>query len=158
LLLHAHATSSDIDTVYIHGEAQAKSHSLRHPNLLANQQIRAQHQPPPLRADATLMRLMLANVQYSYSQNSQRGGFLLPSVLLSGFTSRVLVWPLLPSLQHFGAHLDQPILGVAVRERGNGFNGFVNVVLRQSTGLLEAGAGEDDFAGLYRLVQSPRFR
>lgn len=81
-----------------------------------------------------------------------KGGFLLPSVLLSGLTSRDLLWPLLPSLQHLGAHLDQPILGFAIGERGDGFNGLVNVVLRQSTGLLEAGAGEDDFAGLYRLV------
>lgn len=72
---------------------------------------------------------MLANVQYSYKKKSPNLALLSP-------------------LQDLGAHLNQSILRVAVRERRNGFNGLVDIVLGQGARLLETGAGEYDFTRL----------
>jgi hypothetical protein len=55
---------------------------------------------------------------------------------------------LLSPLQHLGAHLDQPVLSLAVGERRNGGNGLVDVVFCQRAGLRKAGAGEYDIASL----------
>ena len=55
---------------------------------------------------------------------------------------------LLSPLQHLSAHLNQPILGLALGERRYRLDGLIDVVLGQGAGLLEAGGREYDLAGL----------
>lgn len=56
---------------------------------------------------------------------------------------------LLPSAHGLLAHINQPGLGVAVREIADGCNCFVGVVLSQETGLLDTVALVDKLASLY---------
>lgn len=55
---------------------------------------------------------------------------------------------LLSPLQHLGAHLNQPVLSLAVGEWRNGGNGLVDIVFRQRAGLRKASAGKYDIASL----------
>lgn len=61
---------------------------------------------------------------------------------------------LLLSLQRLLGHLDQPVLGLAVGEVGNGRNGLLGVLLRQGAGLLDAVAHQDEFTCLITGVVS----
>ena len=56
--------------------------------------------------------------------------------------------PLLPALHDLGAHLEQAVLSIAFREDLECLRGAVDVFLRESAGLLDAVACNDEFAGL----------
>jgi hypothetical protein len=56
--------------------------------------------------------------------------------------------PLLPALHDLGAHLEQAVLSIAFREDLECLCGAVDVLLRESAGLLNAVACNDEFAGL----------
>ena len=56
--------------------------------------------------------------------------------------------PLLPALHDLGAHLEQAVLSIAFREDLECLRGAVNVLLRESAGLLDAVACNDEFASL----------
>jgi hypothetical protein len=61
----------------------------------------------------------------------------------------VLTCPfLLPALHDFGAHLQQTVLCLALREASNGLSGAINVELGESSCLLDAVALDYKCAGL----------
>ena len=60
----------------------------------------------------------------------------------------VFLFLLLPALHDFGAHLQQTVLCLALREAGNCFCGAVDVKLGECSCLLDAVAFDDKFAGL----------
>ena len=72
---------------------------------------------------------------------------LLPSLSLYNLLNRRFDLLLSP-LQHLGAHLNQPVLSLAVGKRRNGGDCLVDVVFGQRAGLRKACAGEYNLAGL----------
>lgn len=138
--------SKGVDTIYI----QPK-------------QIRGVNQPPVRQTRDTHEYRRRVLCSQMYSTHTTMSGLppmhplsLLPLRLLSihrrlavpRFTQVSLARGLLSPLQHLGAHLNQPVLGLALGERRYRLDGLVDVVLCQGAGLLKAGGREYNFAGL----------